>query len=204
MILEARNLTRELDGLTLFHGVSFRLEGGETLAVTGPSGSGKTSLLRCLAWLDPSAQDALTLDGRTPSEWGACAWRARVCYLPQTAPALTGTAQEFLEAVSKLSHQTGQPASTPAIDLGLEWGLGRELWQRPFSSLSGGEKQRLLLAIAVSRAPALLLLDEPTSAVDAAVVESIEARLKPLTKVWVTHDAAQARRVAQRNLVLTP
>ncbi|OGR11113.1 MAG: hypothetical protein A2341_21875 [Deltaproteobacteria bacterium RIFOXYB12_FULL_58_9] len=82
--------------------------------------------------------------------------------------------------------------------------MAKENWQQPFAKLSGGEQQRLLLAMALSQEPDVLLLDEPTSALDAAVVDTVERTLRGCTAVWVTHDAEQARRVGTRVMELSP
>lgn len=203
-MLVGRALGCVRDGQTLFEGVDFELGAGHTLVVVGPSGSGKTSLLRQLAWLDPITQGALTLDGRPPAVWGVCAWRAEVCYLPQSAPDLHGTAEEFARQVSALTAQrtAERGGADSAVQWGERWGLLPALWQRPFAELSGGEKQRILLALALSRRPRVLLLDEPTSALDESSTLEVEASLAPLTKVWITHDSAQAARLGAKQLVI--
>lgn len=188
----------------LFESIDLELAPGHTLVVAGPSGSGKTSLLRQLAWLDPIAKGTLSLDGQSPAVWGACAWRAAVCYVPQNAPDLHGTALEFAQQISAFAAQqtTDRRGGESALTWGERWGLPPALWQRPFAELSGGEKQRVFLALALSRQPRVLLLDEPTSALDESTTLEVEASLAPLSKVWVTHDPAQAARVGSKRLEL--
>jgi len=207
MTFEARGLARELGGRVLYRDLAFRLEKGRTLVVRGPSGSGKTQLLRQLGDLDSGARSelrqegGLTWGGRSPEEWGGCGWRAEVCCVPQVVPALTGTPAELELRIAGLRAQRGREAEDPrALAQGL--GLGAAAWEQPWGELSVGERQRLLLAVLLSRAPGVLLLDEPTAALDEEGAERVEALLKERTCVWVTHSAAQAERVADATIRL--
>ncbi len=202
-MLTAHDLTRRVNGRTLFADLSFALEDGESLLVRAPSGAGKTLLLRLLAWLDAPDRGAVRLRGRTPEEWGVPAFRARVTYVAQRPPRITGTAEDWLAAVAGL---TGQRGRTPgdARAYGEAWGLADDVWRQSFAELSGGEQQRVALAVALSREPEVLLLDEPTSALDLDVAVRVEESLGGRTRVWVTHDDAQAERVGGRIVELSP
>ena len=201
MLLAARNLARRLGSKTLFEEVDFELDTGTTLVVSGSSGSGKSSLLRCLAGLDPVSEGEVLFEGKSLAQLGFSAWRSLVCYVAQRPPALRGSAREFVEQVASLEVQRGRKTESP-YELAESWGLGATQWDQPFVELSGGEQQRALLAVAVSRKPRVLLLDEPTSALDGNAVERVEQSLRGSSVVWVTHDDAQAGRVAQRTLEL--
>jgi len=89
-----------------------------------------------------------------------------------------------------------------AAAIARSWGIDTATWRRDWSVLSGGEAQRCHLAIALALGPRVLLLDEPTSALDAETAALVEQSLSGSTAVWVTHDDAQADRVADRTLVL--
>jgi ABC-type iron transport system FetAB ATPase subunit len=202
-MLLAEKLARQIGERTLFRDLSLSLDAGETVVIRAPSGAGKTLLLRSLAWLDPPAAGRLTLDGRTPVEWGAPEWRARVTYVAQRPPKLTGTAAEWLAAVAEIKSQCARSASDPRAHTE-EWGLAPGVWEQPFGELSGGEQQRVALAVALSRQPQVLLLDEPTSALDLDVARRVEATLAGRAKIWVTHDAAQTERIGGRVMELAP
>jgi putative ABC transport system ATP-binding protein len=201
MIFEADGLARSVGERCLFADLGFRLSPGEHLAVVGPSGSGKTLLLRGLAWLDPLDAGSVQLDGRPPKAWGIPRWRAEACYVAQHPPRLQGTPLAYAERVTRFHSQRLRQGLNP-LELAETWGLPRARWDAPWARLSGGEQQRILLAIAVSRGPSVLLLDEPTSALDAEATARVEASLAPHTLVWVTHDRDQAARVADRILRL--
>jgi ABC-type multidrug transport system ATPase subunit len=197
----ARGLRRSIPGRTLFEDVQLELVEGEVLAVRGASGAGKTQLLRQLAGLDPLEAGELRLDGRTPDEWGAQAWRAEVQYVPQVAPPMAGTPREFAASLARLRVQRKREAGDP-LELASGWGLSATEWDKEWRSLSVGERQRALLAILLARRPSVLLLDEPTASLDPGSVEAVEQSLAASTCVWVTHHPEQAARMATRVLTL--
>ncbi len=181
----------------MFEDFSLTLDAGESVVIEAPSGAGKTLLLRLLAWLEPPDQGMVRLDGRTPSEWGVPEWRSRVTYVAQRPSVLNGTPAEHAAHVARLVAQRSRGARDP-IEIGLRWDLPAAVWSRPWARLSGGEQQRAALAISLSRQPDVLLLDEPTSALDADAAGKVEQDLRGRQLIWVTHDATQAKRVADR------
>ena len=167
---------------------------GECVAVTGSSGSGKSLLLRLIADLDPGEGDAF-LDGRARSTFTAPAWRRRVAY----AAAEPGWWAERVEA-----HFTDL---VRAKALAAALGLPPALLDGPVLRLSTGERQRLALVRTLETEPPVLLLDEPTAALDAESVGRTEhllrARLAAGTALMlVTHDTALAARVGDRRFVM--
>lgn len=179
---------------TLLKPASFSLSVGECLAIRGPSGGGKTLLLRAVADLDPN-EGLVLLDGRERSTMTGPEWRRLVGYLPA---------------------EPGWWADSVAVHF-RDWAAARELLQElgfaedaktwPISRLSTGERLRLALARALLARPKVLLLDEPTAALDPSSVTAVETLIARqvragLAVLWVTHDPAQAVRVARRLLVV--
>lgn len=201
MLFEAKKLGCRIGDRVLFDSVSFALEPGESLAVCGRSGVGKTLLLRALAWLDPICCGRVTLGGRRPEAWGAPGWRVRVTYVAQRPAVMPGTPAEHAAEITRLAAQRGREVANP-VAIAERWGLPADAWKRAWSRLSGGEQSRAALAIAVAHNPDVLLLDEPTAAVDDASSACIERDLRGRTVVWVTHDSRQASRVASQVLEL--
>lgn len=172
--------------------VSFALAFGECVAVRGPSGAGKTLLLRALADLDPSA-GRVTLDGRERNSMPAPRWRRQVGYV---------AAEPGWWAETAAPHFDDWPA---ALVLARRLLLPEDVGDRPVTGISTGERQRLALVRALMREPRVLLLDEPTAALDTASRDAVEAllavrRREGLSLLWVTHDRDQAARVAARVL----
>lgn len=173
---------------------SFDLADGECIAIRGPSGAGKTLLLRAIADLDPN-EGSVTLDGRSRAETPAPQWRRAVTYLP---------AEPGWWAETVGAHFPDWPGAAPLVDA---LGLSRDARDWPIERLSTGERQRFALIRALLLHPRVLLLDEPTSGLDPAATAAVEGQVGAqlaagVGAVWVTHDAAQAARVARRCLAV--
>ncbi len=172
----------------------FVLEPGRCLAVMGPSGSGKSLFLRMIADLDPHEGEAW-LGERARSSMTAPAWRRQVAYV---------AAESGWWADDVASHFPAERRA-PAQALAARLGLSAELFQAQVARLSTGERQRLALVRALAPEPPVLLLDEPTAALDHDSVGQVEALLKErlaagAAVVLVTHDAGQAERLGDRRL----
>jgi ABC-type iron transport system FetAB ATPase subunit len=179
--------------------LSFDVRSGECLAVEGPSGSGKTRLLRAVADLDP-APGLVFLEGAERGEMSAPEWRRRVRYV---------AAEPVLFAPTAIAHAPAGPAGERFRRLLRELELAPAALERSSGDLSTGERQRVMLALAMASEPRVLLLDEPTSSLDAprtALVEEL-IRFQLLAGravLLVSHDRAQIDRLAERRLVLAP
>lgn len=198
-----------------FH-ASFSVRPGEIATIMGPSGIGKSSLLKSIAEIagggilrdDNYHTNIVTLHGKTrhsydpPSEW-----RKRVLYIPQAkASVLPGTPSDLLKKLFKLNVQQKQRRSEQqkyffeVVKYLDEWNLDSSVvLDQPWSSLSGGEGQRVFLAIALSSHPDVLLIDEGTSGLDDDSKRKIEESLSHLSNcavVMVTHDEDQAARIS--------
>ena len=199
--LTVHSLSVRVGDRTLFTDLSLSLKTGDLLVLQGPSGSGKSLLLRAIAYLIEPTSGTLTLAGRGPEEWGVPAWRSEITYVPQRPASLATTPAAHHALIAELAAQRARPASDP-IALAESWGLPCETWDKSWTTLSGGEAQRVALAIAISRQPSVLLLDEPTSALDPVSTAKVEASLADRTVIWVTHDTAQAERLGGRRISL--
>lgn len=170
--------------------VSFDLAAGECIAILGPSGAGKSVLLRQIADLDPGSGEAL-LDGLARSKMRAPQWRRQVVYCQAEA----GWWHEHVGA-----HFPDRAAAREMLD---RLGLDAAKLDAQVHECSTGERQRLGLARALLLEPAVLLLDEPTAALDAQSITRVEDVLRAALArgaglVLVTHNDAQARRLAAR------
>lgn len=173
-------------------GVDLEVAAGERIALTGTNGSGKTTLLRAVLGLHRQVDGQILVGrrgARSAAEW---AWRRRACaWIPQR-PA----AGRFPLLAKELLASSGAPAE--AASAAVRLGVGA-LGDRPLSSLSGGQLQRMHLARAVGCVAAgagVLLADEPTAALDFAGQEEAAEVLTtlPVTVLVVTHDRAMAAR----------
>jgi ABC-type cobalamin/Fe3+-siderophores transport system ATPase subunit len=183
--------------------VSFAAPKGAVTALVGPSGAGKSTLLRCLNRLLVPSAGTVLLDGEDAAGLEPCTLRRRVGLVGQTPVMLPGSVRE------NLAYGLGEDAAcADRLSQALaDAGLDATFLDRPAAELSGGERARVALARALTREPELLLLDEPTAALDAAASDQIAATLRALAHaglgiVVATHDLPFAAAVAQRVVAL--
>ena len=173
---------------------SFTLAAGGVIAVSGPSGAGKSLFLRMIADLDPN-QGEVTLNGTPRGQIPAPEWRRRVAYLP----AESGWWRPMVAAHFLPGADAAPLAARLCLDPALIAG--------PVARLSSGEKSRMALIRALLGTPDVLLLDEPTGALDPIATEAVEAllaerRAEGVAMIVVTHDPAQAERLGGRRIRL--
>lgn len=133
--------------------VTLEIASGAKVALIGPNGSGKTTLIRVLMGL-VEHRGRVSLGGE----------KRDIAYVPQVAPHMAAPVGELVRAICEirgLPHEAVH-AAADRLDLPLA-----ALWQREFRALSGGSKQKLLIALALAAKPRLLILDEPTASLDA-------------------------------------
>jgi ABC-2 type transport system ATP-binding protein len=195
-VLVVRAITKHYGERAALRAVDFDVAPGELLAIIGPNGAGKTTLLSILAGVQKA--DSGTLE----SHAGAA---ARIGWVPQqTAVYSKLTVAENLRLFARL-ERVADPEATVARMLAqtdLEARSGDELGR-----LSGGNRQRVNIAVGLLADPAVLLLDEPSGALDPRQRQRLWAWITELTTrgtsvVFATHDIAEAERHADRVLVL--
>lgn len=194
VVVERQGL-RALDGLTAAipaHGVT---------AVFGPSGSGKSTLLRLCNRLELPTSGRASFYGSDIAGLDPLWLRRRVGMCFQRPTPFPGTVADNLRAADPDASDARMHETLARVALTGSW-LGRDV-----AALSGGEAQRVCLARTLMAQPKVLLLDEPTSAVDTEAAEAIERAVRELAAdgtpaLWVTHNSAQVQRAADRVLRL--
>jgi ABC-type methionine transport system ATPase subunit len=195
-----RDVRQTRGALTTLGAVSLELPRGGFTALIGPSGAGKTSLLRLLNRLDDPVSGSIELFGRPLDQYRIRELRRRVGFVFQAPVMFAGTVLDNLRVAHGLAR-----TEIPAVDnrragelLALA-GLDPSFADRQAADLSGGEKQRVALARALTTGPEVLLLDEPTAALDPEVADRLVHTLAHLrettglTMVVVTHRLREAR-----------
>jgi putative ABC transport system ATP-binding protein len=193
--LEARALVVMQGGRRVVDGASLLVHAGEVAAIEGASGSGKTTLLRALALLTEPHARAIFLEGTDARAIAPRAFRVRVAYVAQEPVMLDGTAADNVATGPRLRGVS--LARADAIALLARAGLDASFADRVARDLSGGERQRVAIARALANEPSVLLLDEPTAALDpsaaAHVVQLVkDCAARGLAVVVVTHVEAHA------------
>lgn len=189
--------------------VSFDIEAGEFIGVLGPNGAGKTTLMRAILGLLPPTSGSVKVFGHTPERGNPA-----IGYLPQlrtVLPDLRVRGRDFI-ASSLNGERWGLPSFSlydrSMIEETLDAVGARDLAARPLSDMSGGERQRLLLAQALIGQPKLLLLDEPLISLDARhqevaidVVRKV-CRERKITVLFSAHELNQLLGTLDRVLYL--
>jgi ABC-type iron transport system FetAB ATPase subunit len=168
------------------------------LTIQGASGSGKSTLLRAIATLIPMSEGDVLFEGRAVHDVGITEYRRRVAYVPQLPAMFEGNVAENVRTGPRFRGVDLSGAEVVALIERV--GLGAELAERAASELSGGERLRVALARALANDPRVLLLDEPTAALDpeaaSVILDLVLALAKSGTAVLaVTHSAEHAARL---------
>jgi len=198
------------NGMEVLSSISFRVSAGDYIGIVGPNGSGKSTLIRAVLGLMESSAEAITLFGaplKTFSEWH------RIGYLPQRIklfnPNFPGTVAEIVKLGLLTEGRKANPLvpnKRASIEEALEMMGIAHLKNRLIGDLSGGQQQRVLLARAMVNRPEVLILDEPTTALDPetrelfySLVEGINKK-EGTTVILVTHDTWSIGKYANRFL----
>ncbi len=197
-LLAAHAITVERDHRRIVDAASLELAPAEVITIAGPSGCGKSTLLRAIATLIPISSGTLSFEGRDVRELDVTEYRRLVAYVPQAPRMFEGTVADNVRAGPKL-RGVDLPDERVVALLG-RVGLGADLAPRTASSLSGGERMRVALARALANEPRVLLLDEPTAALDPEAARVVLDQLAALAGqgtalLMVTHVEAHAARL---------
>jgi iron complex transport system ATP-binding protein len=196
----------------VLRGVSFAVERGAIVGLLGPNGSGKTTLVRIVAGMLRPDSGRVTLDGLTVSDMARRELARRVAVVPQETYTTFDFSVIDMVLMGRYPHlgpfELERPADLDIARNALRATGTESLESRPFATLSGGEKQRVIIAAALAQASDMLLLDEPTTALDIGYQFEIAALLKRLntehgtTMVVSTHDLNLAAALCSRVVLL--
>jgi putative spermidine/putrescine transport system ATP-binding protein len=204
--LDVAGIAKSFKGAVVMDQLNFRVAKGELVSLLGPSGCGKTTLLRIIAGLLEADTGSIVLGGRDVSSLPAHRRNISVVFQNYALfPHLT-----VAENVAFGLRARGMAKSqiTAPVQEVLELVRMQDFAGRPVSALSGGQQQRVAVARALVVSPDLLLLDEPFSALDRKLRETMQIELKALlrsrgmTAIFVTHDQEEAMGVSDRIAVM--
>ncbi len=208
--LRYADVTVELGGRVVVRGVSFTAARGAVTALLGPNGAGKSTCLRATLGLVPST-GAVTLDGDDLRRATPADRARRVAYVPQRSRLVAALSVRRVVGQGRFVHRSvlaaPSRADRQAVDAAIAATRIGALVDRPFTELSGGEQQRVLLARALATGARTILLDEPTSALDVGHALAMLETLRSLAAggccvVAVLHDLNEARRWADAAVLL--
>jgi iron complex transport system ATP-binding protein len=204
--LTYRNGVRALDGLSL------EISEGEFVAIIGPNGSGKSSLLRVISGLQPTDSGTVLVAGEPVAKLDSRSRARRVALVPQLLEVLPGYSVEDFVMMGRYAHLSAWRLYTQRDRELARESLRRvdalQFAERSMDEMSGGERQRTMVARALTQESGTILLDEPTSALDLAhqlrvygLIHDLQ-RTAQRTIVVVTHDLNLASQFADRLVLL--
>lgn len=174
---------------------------------------GKSTLLRLIAGLTPYSEGEVSLCGKSQSSFEDMSiWRKQVLYVPQTKVEIPGSPRQLLRRISSFQVWKSKVIASPSLDLMTkdverlvdEFEAEATLLDSEWKSLSGGESQRILLAMALASRPKVILLDESVSGLDFGTKVKVEKSIEDecqkhsMCAIWITHDRSQQERLHLR------
>lgn len=210
--IEVNQLSVAYGGVEALSGVTFRVEAGDYIGIVGPNGSGKTTLVKALLGLVAASRGDVYFFGQPAQQFKA--W-GKIGYLPQKAmfvdPRFPATAREIVGSGllgTKHFPKRLSAADQAAIRKVMQLLQIDELQAKAIGKLSGGQQQRVFLARSLVHQPEILILDEPTVALDPQARENFYALLQDLNRnqgltiLLVSHDIGSIGSYASRLLYL--
>ncbi|MFI6013928.1 heme ABC transporter ATP-binding protein [Streptomyces sp. NPDC051243] len=206
-LAEADDLHVRLGTRPVLHGVSLPVRAGEVLALVGPNGAGKSTLLSALAADVPAAEGVVRIHGRPATDWSAPDLALRRAVLPQSATLSFPFPVEDVVRMGRAPHASSPAEDDLAVAEAMAATEVTDFAVRPFSALSGGERARVALARVLAQRAPLLLLDEPTAALDLRHQELVLRVCRERARagdavVVVLHDLGLAAAYAHRVAIL--
>ncbi|MBH0066254.1 ABC transporter ATP-binding protein [Psychrobacter sp. SZ93C1] len=204
-MLELRNVTKKYDGKVIFEDISLKVDKGEIVSILGPSGCGKTTLLHIILGLTDISSGRLAYDNEDITRVPMKHRGFNIVFQDYALFPNLNVKQNIEYGLRNRPNVSTQAEVDELVDL-LE--IKPHLNKR-ISQLSGGQKQRVALARTLVMKPKILLLDEPLSALDGVIKETIKARIREiaeryeLTTLIVTHDPEEAMTLSDRILLLS-
>ncbi len=203
-MLELRKIRKSYEGIEVLKNINLKIEKGEIVSILGPSGCGKTTLLNLILGLTQVSEGRIIFDGEDITQMPMEKRGFNIVFQDY---ALFPNLNVYENIVYGLKNKPNISTTKEVQDLINLLGLGKHLTKK-IEELSGGQKQRTALARTLVMKPKILLLDEPLSALDGVIKESIKQKIKEiardfkLTTIIVTHDPEEALTLSDKVLIV--
>jgi len=206
-LLDLKDVSVSIDGRAIVRGASLAAAPGEFIGLIGPNGAGKSTLLRAAAGLIPIDCGARRLKGDRFEDIPFTERARRLAYLPQARPIFWSIPVRNIVALGRFAYGASDNLSDPAIDRAMAEAGVEGLAERPAAELSGGELARVHLARTLAAEAALILADEPITALDPAHQFSVMALLQQKAKqdcaiIAALHDLQLAEKYCTRLVII--
>ncbi|MCI7657793.1 ABC transporter ATP-binding protein [Anaerotignum sp.] len=203
-MLELKNIKKSYDGATILKNIDLTISDGEIVSILGPSGCGKTTLLNLILGLTEADSGKIIFDGQDIKNVPMEKRGFNIVFQDYALFPNLNVMQNITYGLKNTPNISTQEEVNELIELlGLKPHLNKKI-----DRLSGGQKQRVALARTMVMKPKILLLDEPLSALDGVIKESIKEKIKQiardyhLTTIIVTHDPEEALTLSDKVLIV--
>ena len=203
-MLELKNIKKSYDGVTVLKNIDLTISDGEIVSILGPSGCGKTTLLNLILGLTDADSGKIIFDGQDITNVPMEKRGFNIVFQDYALFPNLNVMQNITYGLKNTPNISTQEEVNELIELlGLKPHLNKKIDQ-----LSGSQKQRVALARTMVMKPKILLLDEPLSALDGVIKESIKEKIKQiardyhLTTIIVTHDPEEALTLSDKVLIV--
>ena len=200
--VEMQNVTKTFMGARVLDDVSITMVAGDRIAMMGPNGAGKTTLVRAMLGFYRIESGSIRVDGFDPMKERVKVLE-NVSFIPQTPPPVRLSIDELVNFVERSSGTARETIFSEASRMDLN--LSQHL-KKPFFKLSGGMKQKLLIAIALSKKSDLLIFDEPTANLDPKGREQFYELLGELDEgistLFITHRLDEIAKLVNRQITM--
>ena len=202
MLVTIQNVYKKFLGENVLDNVCLDIQEGDRIAMMGPNGAGKTTLIRAMLGFYHIDEGEIKVSGYDPIKDRVKVLQ-NISFIPQLPPPIKLNLDELLTFIVKSTGTSREKILTESskMDLDIEKNLNKQ-----FLKLSGGMKQKLLIAIALAKKSSLLIFDEPTANLDPKARESfytlLEGLDKDCTTLFITHRLDEIERLVNRKVYM--
>ena len=193
-MLQIENASIAYGNDILFSGFNLQLERGEIASISGPSGCGKSSLLNAILGFTPLKEGRIVLNGILLDKGNVDVVRKQTAWIPQELALPLEWVKDMVQLPFGLKANRGTPFSETRLFACFgDWGREQELYYKRVNEISGGQRQRMMIAVASMIGKPLTIVDEPTSALDSGSAEKVLSFFRRQTEngsaiLTVSHD----------------
>jgi len=211
-LLDARDVKVEIAGVPILKGADLSVKAGELVAIVGPNGAGKSTLVRAVSGMQKPSAGSVFWSGRPLGEMRGRELARRRAFVPQRMPVPNGVSVREAVTIGRSSHLKPLRRLTGEDREGVEHAMERarvtRFADRDLTTLSGGELQRVQIAVGLAQEAPVLIADEPTSQLDLGATIGVAGLLRDLARtglavLLVVHDLALAAAVADTVVVVS-
>ncbi len=202
MLVSAKNVSKKFLGVNVLDNVSFEINPGDRIAMMGPNGAGKTTLIRAILGFYHIDEGKIEVNGFDPIKDRVKVLQ-NISFIPQLPPPIKISLDEMISFITKSANISRDMIfeESNKMDLDLKKNLHKQ-----FFKLSGGMKQKLLIAIALSKKSSLLVFDEPTANLDPKAREHFYRLLQELdgncSTLFITHRLDEIKGLVNRQIYM--